>query len=189
MASFEYGLNYLEAGLEILESYLLSKELYWPIGIRAPRGKMPYPKFTLGNLLLEQVKVHALCQTLKQELLLEEVSKKISTVHNKWRIAWNKKASHEFQARLSLWSNFINEYRKDPEANYDRYRYEVSRRVLLELLSGYLDDEMETEHTLLKGLDQYLESVLVSSDFIWDPDLISQFPYKPYWYLYGLLKA
>ena len=42
MASADYELRYLQAAVSVLERYLLSSDLYWPIGVAAPPGTTPY---------------------------------------------------------------------------------------------------------------------------------------------------
>ncbi len=51
-----YDLRYLAAGVENLESYLLSADLYWPPGIQSKPGETPYPSLTPANLLLARKK-------------------------------------------------------------------------------------------------------------------------------------
>ncbi|HEY5573072.1 MAG TPA: hypothetical protein VIK64_08690, partial [Anaerolineales bacterium] len=59
MPSAEYDLGYLRAAVAALEDYLMSNELYWPIGAASPAGEPDYPRLTLGGLLLAQKRAHA----------------------------------------------------------------------------------------------------------------------------------
>jgi hypothetical protein len=185
MPSIEYDKNYIEAGLLDLEGYLLSKELYWPMGVSPPAGEPPYPRMTLGNLLLSRARLSG--QNLRggQKIEFEQLNKKLEGVRSEWRVAWGKKAAREFSARLSLWRDFLEDYRKEPEANLDRYPYEVSRRVILHLLMPEAENLPPEELELLNGLDGLLKSLLVPSEFIWGPELKNAFPQGDYWYLYG----
>ena len=150
----EYELRYLKAGIDMLEDYIQSGELYWSIGISAAAGQTPYPQMTLGGLLLFFRMANA-CE----------------------------------KARLKLWSNFLEDYRQNADANQDRYAYEVSRRVQLQLLQPDADERYEAEDQLLVSLDQFLKAVLITDGFIWDQELADGFPKDPYWYLYGYLKG
>ncbi len=188
MSSFDYELRYLKAGISELETYLLSKELYWPIGVRASRGEKGYPRMTLGNLLLSLVKANALAKMTLQKDNLADVTLRIDTIRNDWRSAWGKKASAEFRSRINLWRNYLDEYRQHPESHFDRYAYEVGRRVLLQLLKPDADDVQEAETLLLESLDQYLRAVITPGEFIWDAELLSVFPREDYWYLFGNLQ-
>lgn len=187
MSSAEYELRYLEAGLAVLESYLLSGDLYWPIGIKAQRGERPYPLLTLGGLLLSERRAHAFPLTMEQRTRLEQVDTQIDALRSNWRVAWGQKAAVEFRSRLNLWRNFIEEYRDNPEAHFDRYAYEVSRRVQLQLLGQDAEKLSDAETNLLNGLDQYLRAKLNPGEFVWESEIQSGFPLDTFWYLYGTL--
>lgn len=189
MFTFEHELRYLQAGASELETYLLSPELYWPIGIRAERGEKAYPRLTLGNLLLSRDIASALAKTPEQLAALREVTDLIDANYRHWRTAWGKKASTEYRSRLNLWQAFLEDYREQPESNRDRYAYEVGRRVILQLLSPIADEIKDAEVELLESLDRYLRSIFLPGDFIWDEAVSTQFPTDPYWYLYGNLRV
>jgi hypothetical protein len=186
-AAFDFG--YLQAGLAGLESYLLSKELYWNLGASSPPGEPAFPPLTLSSLLLSQARLHARSLTMEQRDALAQLDEQMDEIRSSWRVAWGRKAAHDFRARLNLWRDFLEEYREKPDANADRYPYEVSRRVMLHLLSSEAVEIPEAEIELLAGLDQLLKAVFIPRDFVWDEDLSSGFPRDPYWYLYGKLRT
>jgi hypothetical protein len=134
MPSIEYDLNFLQAGLEDLEGYLLSKELYWPIDAGAPAGETPYPRMTLGNLFLARARLSGRRLSTAERAQLDHLNKRMQEVRQQWLVAWGQKSVREFGARLRLWRDFLEEYRKNPMENLDRYAYEVNRRVILDLL-------------------------------------------------------
>jgi len=185
MSDAEYELRYLKAGMDLLEEYIQSSELYWSIGISAGGGQTPYPQLTLGGILLYFQRAKARTLTPGQQNDLSRLENQLNTIRSRWRAAWGIKATHAFRARLKLWSNFLEDYRQNPEGNVDRYRYEVSRRVQLYLLQPDADDRYEAEDSLLIGLDEFLKAVFISNGFIWEQDLSNGFPPDPYWYLYG----
>ena len=199
----EYELRYLKAGIDMLEDYIQSGELYWSIGISAAAGQTPYPQMTLGGLLLffrmanacEKARLKLWSNFLEdyrqnaQRQELAQLETKMNDIRTRWRTAWGKKATHAFKARLKLWSNFLEDYRQNADANQDRYAYEVSRRVQLQLLQPDADERYEAEDQLLVSLDQFLKAVLITDGFIWDQELADGFPKDPYWYLYGYLKG
>ena len=188
MSSADYDLRYLKAGLDLLEDYIQSSELYWSIGISADAGQTPYPEMTLGGILLFFQRAKARQLSPQQQAELANLDLKLDTIRLRWRAAWGKKATHAFRARLKLWSNFLEDYRQNSSANADRYQYEVTRRVQLHLLQPDADDRYEAEDQLLVGLDEYLKAVFVADNFIWDQELSAGFPLDSYWYLYGHLK-
>ena len=188
MPSAAYDLQYLEAGLAVIEQYLLSPEVYWPIGINAPRGEMAYPQLTLGGMLLAVQRLHASARQPSQQSSLRNASIELDAARQRWPVAWGRKASTEFPLRLNLWRDFLEDYRRKPSTNADRYAYEVSRRVQLQLLQPEADMLQGSYTTLLTSLDRLLKVSLIQGNFIWDPILSPVFPVGTYWYLYGRLK-
>jgi len=188
MPSADYDLGYLETAIELLESYLLSKEIYWKLNASSPPGEPGYPMLTLGSLLLAEARIQATRLTSSQDQRRLAVEKEIDRLREKWRTAWGNKSREEFRSRLDLWRNFIEEFRHDPQGNYDRYRYEVNRRVMLQLLEGEAIEIPISQHQLLTGLDRILKGIMVTGDFVWDKQLVAGFPPENYPYLYCVLK-
>lgn len=189
MPSAAYDLGYLRAGLAALEGYLLSKELYWNLGAGPPPGEPAYPALTLSGLLLAQARLHARSLDMAQRDELGRLDEQMDEVRARWRVAWENKAAHDFRARLNLWRDFIEEYREMPEANADRYGYEVQRRVMLHLLTPEAAEIPQAEIQLLQELDAVLRAALVPGDFVWEEELAAGFPKDPYWFLYGRVRT
>jgi hypothetical protein len=188
MPSIEYDLKYIQAGLVDLEGYLLSKELYWPVGATAPAGETHYPRLTLGNLLLARARLSGRELSPEQSSEFERLDQLLQETRQNWKVAWEQKAAKEFSARLRLWRDFINDYRKQPKSNLDRYAYEVNRRVTLQLLTPETAEVPDEETELLNGLDELLRAVFIPGEFVWDGDLKVSFPKNIFWYLYGMPK-
>lgn len=186
MSSVGYDLGYFQAGVQVLKEYMLSGEIYWPIGAKPPAGEPSYPQLTLGGLLLARARLEGRRLAPEEDMALARLDREYDRLRSRWRVAWEAKAAREFHARLVLWRDFLEEYRAGPGNNADRYTYEVTRRVMLELLlpqsAGVPPEEIE----LLEALDQLLRSRLEMEDFIWDMELAPGFPKENYWYLYGL---
>ena len=189
MASAEYELIYLQAALRLLESYLLAQDLYWPIGVKAPVGNPPYPQLTLGNFLFYLKRLRAYPLTMDQQVELTRIEKQLNNIQTQWRVAWEQKSEREFNARLKLWRDFLEEYRDNPGNHVDRYPYEVTRRVLLELLTPQAGKIPSAEVELLSGLDKLLYARFIPGNFVWESELSQSFLQQPYWYLYGTLRA
>jgi hypothetical protein len=187
LPSLEYDLRYLRAGLEELSDYLLSDDLFWPINTSPPSGESPYPRLTLGNLMLSKKRLQARSLLPDQQIQFTKFTNQIEIVSTKWRVAWEKKASHGFRSRLSMWKNFLDEYYKHPPSNADRYTYEVRLRVILHLLDSEISDKEESEIKLLSSLDTLLRAVLVKNKFIWDSVYEGGFESEDFWYLFGKL--
>ena len=188
MPTLEYDLRYISACKELLKDYLLSKDIYRPIGISAGRGLPPYPQLTLGNMLLAIMRAQARRDKPEVENDLRRLERQINRLHKQWRVAWETKARDEFRARLRLWGNYLDDYRKDPGLHASRYGYEVGRRVLLQILESETVDIPQEQLSLLAGMDKLLQAFFSEGAFAWDEELTSSFPREPYWYLYGYLR-
>ena len=188
MPSYEYDLRYLQAGTDQLEAYLLARDLYWPIGINPPKGEPPYAQLTPGGLLLARQRLQSTAETLPQQGEMARLVQQLAVLCAQWRTAWGNKVRQDFHARLKLWRDFLEEYREKPSAHYDRYSYEVGRRVQLYLLAGEAVDLPPAELEAVKGLDRLLRAIFRPGPFLWDKLLTSGFPQQTYWYLYGTLK-
>lgn len=187
MKSFDYDLRYLKAGIEELQSYLLSDQLYWPLDAKTKANEPVFPNLTLGNLLLSKARLEARHLTLEQDVQLGAVLPLLDQVRSQWRVAWSKKAERSLNSRLTMWRDFLDEYRKAPDSNTERYPYEVQRRVMIELLLPEVDKVPKETYELLDALDALVKTFLEPGDFIWEAELKDGFPQKTYWYLYGRL--
>jgi hypothetical protein len=189
MPSAEYDLVYLENAIQLLEDYLLSKDLFWQMRANPPPGEIPFPSQTLAGVLLARARADAwnLTGDLKSRMI--KVNFEIDRIRNKWRTAWEKKAEQEHSSRLKLWRNYLEDYRQDPKSNANRYAYEVNRRVALDLLENEFDEMQNVEQELLTALDRMLNGILQPGDFVWEKELAEGFPSSEYPYLYGNLRS
>jgi hypothetical protein len=187
MPTAEYDKNYLEAGLAAIEAYLQSSEVFWPIGIQAPRGENVYPQLSLGGLLLARERLRVRLAT-GGEAGLQKALQELAGARSRWPVAWERKATAEFPIRLNLWRDFLEDYRQSPVGQTGRYAYEIGRRVQLHLLLPETRNLPAAYVELLSSLDGYHASVFVPGDFAWEAALTPGFPQDPYWYLYGSLK-
>ncbi len=189
MKTFEYDLGYIQAGAEVMESYLLSDEVFWPISTTAPEGAPDYPRLTLDGLLLAACRLKAYPRDPAQTAQVQYAVADVEQIRSKWRVMWEKKAGRCYSVRLRMWSDFLEEYRSNPQENADRYSYEVRIRVMLELLKSESDGRPPAEIEMLSGLDRYLKSVFRSDGFSWEAEVQAGFPKEIYWYLYGELPS
>ena len=188
MPSAEFDLGYLEAASELLQKYLLSKEIYWKIHASSPPGEPGYPSLTLGAILLSQKRLAARELTAVQENRKLKLDNQLEHLRTKWRTAWGDKAGEEFRSRLDLWRNYLEEFRKNPQGNVDRFPYEVGRRVMLQLLEPEANDIPTAQQQMLVGLDRILEGLMVKGGFVWEDSLAAGFFPDDYPYLYYNLR-
>lgn len=186
MENSGYDLEYLNIGMEEIQNYLLSEELFWPVSGQPSGKKTFFLKMTIGNLLLSE---HRLATLSNEDLLsptdaseFSRLQRGIEAVRMKWRVAWERKASREYDTRFNQWKKSLDELRGDRYQNAPFYKNEVRLRVLLELLVEQLSVEARFD---LSPLDKILRQMFKPGEFIWEADLAPGFPKGKYWYLYG----
>jgi len=173
MNSPEQDRKFFEAGLQELEPYLLSKELYW----RSPVQTTDFTQVTPGVMLLVRERMRG-----RRSLGLEQLSATLDAVRSKWRSAWETKARREVRARSEMWKEYLAEARGEPSAAVRQYSYQVRLRVILNLL---LDDLGEQPSEALQGLDASLKRMWHPAAFVWEAALEWVFPKESFWFLYG----
>jgi hypothetical protein len=179
-----YDLNYLSAGLEELEPYLLSKELFW--NVTTPPHLHAFPKLTIGNLLIALANLNGLSRSgqlsPQEKTEFAQLDRKIEALRKKWAVAWGAKAAHEYESRLRQWLHYLNELNDDPENNAPYYATEVRNRALLELLKESSPESAEPD---LADLDAVIRAKLTPGEFVWDRELQPGYPEETFWFLYG----
>lgn len=171
MTATSEDLQFLTESLPQLQAYLLSKELYWPLGGNLPR-------LTLGALLLALTRLEG-----SQPGAADRLRAQVDTVRVKWRSAWEQKVARETANRLRLWTQFLSDLLSAPEQNADAYPGEVRGRVILELLLR----EVPTapEKTTLAEAEAPLKARWLPAAFLWETTFQTAFPETEFWFLYG----
>ena len=185
MPDFAYFRVYLQAGLQELEPYLLSDQLFWTVNASAAIGETAYPKFSLGNFLFFDVCARTAVSNASQVATMNDIEAEMNTSRSRWQVAWDRKASWEIGSRLRQWGNVLKEIRVDPEEHLDFYRYEVRWRVLIQLLRSEIKQVDIAQQEQLGGLDLLLRALFAPGGFIWEPELAPGFPSDSYWFLWG----
>ena len=175
MNSPEQDKAFFQSGLQQLETYLLSRELYWPISAQTT----DFTQLTAGAMLLVRERLRGWRTPGWAEL-----SAQMDAVRLKWRSAWETKSSREFHARSGLWKDFLAEARRASAESARQYPYQVRLRVILSLL---LEDLRESPSDELAALDAELHRVFRAGAFVWDASLEWVFPQESFWFLYGTL--
>ena len=187
MPSIEYDLAYLREALNLLESYLLSDELFWDLGANPPAGEPGFPALTLGGILLAQARLTARELDPATSAEFRTLSIHFQAIQTSWFSAWEKKGLRSFKSRLTQWGNFLEDYRTSPDSHADRFAYEIRLRLMLDLLAEGLPEIPSKQQQLLSSMDMILRRFLMGESFVWERDLQDGFPRPQYWYLYGHL--
>ncbi len=154
-------IQYLSAGVPELENYLLSKELYYPIG-----GSLP--QLTLGGILLSLARAGTNAA---------KYARQVEATRSKWRAAWEAKAEREVRARSDLWMNYLAEYREDRKTGARLYSQNVRYRAMLSLLGQANHDS-----------DSFLRGNFKEGKFVWEEECAPNFPREIFWYLFGSIQ-
>jgi len=184
MTRLEDDLNYLQGASASLETYLLSNELFWPLGGGFSRG-MVSSRLSLGALLLTMARLQASANPTSN---LTQMLQRIEATRKQWRVHWEKKAVREFTSRLNLWQNALADLGSGSNNEQAVYSVEVRNRVMVELLQVEAGQIPDHELSRIQGLDSKLKSSFIPGEFIWEPDLQSAFPPTIFWYLYGKIR-
>lgn len=185
MQVLENDLAFLQASTPVLEEYLLSDLLYYPVtGLRGRQLTGDTTRLTLGNLLLSQKRLS--CVVLLAEVSSQSsgLTQQINQIKGQWRSRWDLKIQQEIPNRIMLWKNYLSEWGDRSELRSGDYPYNVRLRVILELLFKETDQLLVQEKALLRSLDQSLKGKGVPGKFVWDESFTAGFPSEEYWFLY-----
>ena len=167
MSTQEADQAYYKNGIDELERYLLSDELYWPCHARTP----DLTQLTPGGLLLVRARLRGWTANG-----LDALDARLDGIRSAWRSAWESKTRREVHARSGLWREFLSDYRTDPRGTSRLYPQNVRQRVIIALL-GEASDPM----------DGLLKNNFRPGDFVWDVKLQNAFAQSEFWFLYGNL--
>jgi hypothetical protein len=183
MPAADQDLAFLMSGVDQLEEYLLSDELYWPLS-----GPGRLPLLTIGGLLLAARRLRARELSGADAAQLTGLENRLDVVRAKWRSAWERKCRREVHARLGLWQNYLADTRQSPETLAPDFPQQVQWRVLLHLLLSEFSAP-PPEASALEELDTILKEFWLPGGFVWEAELEKAFPQAEFWYLYGKLKV
>jgi hypothetical protein len=188
MAAIDFDQDYWRACIVDLKDYLLSEQLFWPLSARPSGSGISFPQLTLGGMLLTRSRAFARAAQVEKAGLIP-LDQEMGAVRDRWRSAWNRKASREFTSRLRQWGNYLDDYRNNPESQAGYYAQEVRLRVIMALLQSENIELKDGEGELLEAMDKRLRANFSTGEFVWKAALAQSFPEDTYWYLYGTLKG
>jgi hypothetical protein len=186
----ENDLAFLREAVPDLQNYLLSREIYWPLGgnVRISGGAH-LPQLSIGNLAFAQARLSALKMADGQQSELSRLTEQIQVVRSEWLSNWRLKAGREFNARLHLWQHFMDDLREDRGQHSPFIGREIRNRVLLQLLSENEAEVSTSDEKLLEVLDQILRGMTRPGPFAWETEISAGFPPDRFWFLYVALQT
>ena len=181
MWEVEVSLKSLEDAAEEIETYLLSKDV-----IRAQSGR---PSLSIGLVALD---LRWLGPTVEDQdrARLEAVESNLATVRDKWRVAWERKATAELRSRLNLWRGYLADLEGRPGLG-SSYPQEVrNRAIAVDLVDAAGNqNEIKTLVASLDAIDSRLRDRFQPGKFVWEQAPESAFPAETFWFLYGRPKS
>lgn len=181
MWEVEVSLKSLEDAAEEIETYLLSKDV-----IRAQSGR---PSLSIGLIALD---LRWLGSTIgdQDRARLESVESNLATVRDKWRVAWERKATAELRSRLNLWRGYLADLEGRPGLG-SSYPQEVrNRAIAVDLVDAAGNqNEIKTLAASLDAIDSRLRDRFQPGKFVWEQAPESAFPAETFWFLYGRPKS
>ena len=176
MKPYEKDLDYIRISIGELEEYILSGQLYWPLGSG--------PRLTIGNLLFSKLKLSTYPLQGEDQGIFSTCTNQIDALRSQWFSNWRQKAIREYSARYALWASYLRELFDDIDDHSFSYHHDVRWRVLLEILKPEFYPQPMPAKTDLTVLDKNLRSITHPGEFIWEANLADCLPREKYWFLY-----
>lgn len=183
MTSPSHDAAFLQSAAQVLENYLLSEVLFWPL--QHEKGAMlggDSDQLTPGNLLLSLAR---LSNEELAEISVKAALQRIDEVRRQWKSAWINKCHKEWEQRLRLWLHYLDDLlREDGRVLPPDYSFHVRQRVILDLLTKEIVELPPDKRLKLQNADEMLRSLTQPGEFIWQKSLQEHFPASSFWYLY-----
>ena len=188
MHPVDYNLGMARAMLDELEAFLQSPDVFWPLSRSSPDTESPFPRLSLGAVLLTLDELRAAEPDLTPAELTatQVVEREFDRIRLKWTVAVEHKALGEMSQRLSIWRAYLQDLGESRAAAED-YPLEVRQRVTLARLSDLAGRNPAIEPTpqSLRQLDDTLRARFEPAKFIWDIRLKAVYDPARFWFLYG----
>jgi hypothetical protein len=180
--------KYIKKAVDDLEDFILAPQDSWPIaGTDLKGGPRDTGRLTIGYLLLSRRRLTALAQDDPRHDELRAANQRIDQVHDRWRANWARKAEKEYNKRLNLWNNCVNELLDDPKRHAAGYADGVRWRAMLDLLKGEVSHLDPSLTVFIQSLDRRLQNAGRAGPFVWEAEVMPAFPKEQFWYLYHAL--
>ncbi len=185
----KFNLTLMDSMLEEMESFLLSKELFWPLALRSSPGQIPYPRLSIGVFLLTEDELIAQKTNMDSEQAAEysRLRLKRQGIFRKWKSAIQRKSLQELGMRRNLWRALVEEIEEKKRQKFD-YKQDVRNRVMFQRLQDLVDPSMVDEDLIqgMQSIDTRYISQSQRAEFVWDPELKPLYGEDDYWFLYRI---
>ena len=192
-AAPETDLAVVEAMAGQFESYLLGGQVYRTVVVPLPedgRGATERPLQSSGGDVL--ARLHKLAA--QAGLLSPEQTARVAEARGEIDKATERLPSHfqalllrEARARLNSLNWFLDDCSENRRECRVQYPFEIRNRQRIEEIRKAMEEENAGALAAqMAGIDQRLQGMLTSGEFVWDEAVAQAYPREEYWYLYGL---
>ncbi len=182
----EDELAFAREGMAVMEDYLASDLVYWPLR----PFSATFPAFSLGGLLESLRRLEALRDALppRAQAEVEALRAQLDRVRERHRARYQRKLERELSSRLDTWAWYLEDYAQRPEEVTPSYPAQVPIRLKIELLleeAERLGMDVGNARNRIRALDQALRRHWRPGPFLWEEPLQAAFPPDRFWWLYG----
>jgi hypothetical protein len=188
MRPIDANLDLVQAMMGEAEEYLASPELFWPLAASAEPGAAPYPRLTLGGLMLAMDELRAAEPRMDtwQASAWARRNAQWDALRSRLAAGVARKSALELRSRLDLWGAYLGEL-GEAGGSAEKYGTQVANRVMASRLAGLARGEASLASLLtqLTSLDERLRGQFDTGSFVWDLRLQTVYPPNEFWFLYG----
>lgn len=182
----EDELAFVREGMAVMEDYLASDLVYWPIR----PFSATFPTFSIGGLLESLRRLETLRDRLPPTARddLEALKAQLDRLREAQRARYQQKLERELNSRLDAWAWYLEDYERRPEEAAASYPSQAHTRLKIELLieeADRLGMDVGKIRNRLQALDQTLRRNWAPGPFLWEEPLQKAFPADRFWWLYG----
>ena len=174
--------------LDELEAFVQSPDVFWPLSHTSPDTGSPFPRLSLGVVLLTLDELRAVEPDLAPAELTatQVVEREFDRIKQKWTVAVERKALAEISQRLSIWRAYLQDL-SESRSGAEDYPMEVRQRVALARLLDLAGRNPGIQPTAqsLRQLDDLLRAWFEPGEFIWDQQLKAVYTPTGFWFLFG----
>ena len=191
-AAPETDLAVVQAMAAQFESYIMRGEVYRTVVVPASAdggaGERPVQS-SCGDVLARLHKLAAQAGSLsgEQKQVLASAKAQIDTATGRLPSHYQALLLREARARLNSLNWFLDDCNENRRECRVQYPFEIrNRQRIAEIYKALEAGSADALATQVASIDQRLQSMLTSGEFIWETSVAHVYPREAYWYLYGL---
>lgn len=178
----------LEEMISEWESFLFSKDVYWPGQIRQKNIPIEYKniRISAGRLLIS---FKLLSEDFRRKEIIDQSIldhlDKFQDLRNRWKANWEKKIEIEIPVRIRQWQRIIQDITHDRDYSHFQMSNDLQIRMMLDLLFDELGLPEKTNYfDMIRISDLKFRSLTEENNFVWKDQFSAIFPEEKFWYLY-----